>query len=257
MTLKTFLKHFDANFKITAPLYNWRRMLEGALDFEFFRDRFLLLTGELSDTIVCIFPCSERCRIRKIVNAPNGRIRAICSRNDNDFFHVPVEDIVVYRLDINALVEAIAATFMKNEFKRPEAFLLPEIIDANDEETPEPAYPVQHVFPFAKRHIYKEADEKSERWYVDGKLKKVYKQKNTRCMQSKILNILYDQIGNGWIPHQTFMNATGKNEKEYFGKKNVKNGYMQQQLRYLRKHLGIKIILNKFQGVKFSDEVVK
>ena len=195
MTLKTFLKHFDANFKITAPLYNWRRMFEGALDFEFFRDRFLILTGELSDTIVCVFPCFNRCRIRKIVRTPNGKIRAVCSRNENDFFHVSVEDIIVYRLDINALVEALAAAFRRNGFKRPEAFLLPETIDAHDEEIPEPAYPVQHVFPFAKRHIHKETDEKSEKWYVDGKLKRFTSRNTHRVYNPKYLRSYMIKLG--------------------------------------------------------------
>ncbi len=256
MTFKAFLKHLDANFKITAPLYNWRRMLEGLLDFEVFRDNFLTLTGEISDTIVCVMPCSERCRIRKIVNAPNGRIRAVCSRNENDYFHVPVEEIVVYRLDINALIEAIADAFRKNGFKRPEVFLLPETIDVHVEAPPEPTYPVQHVFPFAKRHIYKETDGENDYWYVDGKpIGQIYKRRNSR--KARILNLLYREIGNGWIAHQTFINMTGWTEEEYYGKDRTDPGRMQQNLRYLRKRLGIDITFNVDYGVRFAENVVK
>ena len=232
-------------------------MLEGVLDFDIFRDNSLTITGELSETIVCIFPCSERCRVRKIVKAPNGKIRAVCSRNENDYFHVSVEDIIVYRLDINALVEALAAALKNEGFKRPEPYLLPEISIPVEEEILKPAYPIQHVFPFAKRHIYKEVDEESEKWYVDGKFKKVYGPKKKNCMQSKILNILYNQIGNGWVPHETFIYATGWTENEYFGKDRNNPGRMQRLLFQLRKKLKIKIEFNKNLGVKFPDDVAR
>jgi hypothetical protein len=258
MTLRTFFKYINANFKITAPLYNWRHMLESTVDFEVFKENFLESTGELAGTVVCVFPCSERCRVRKIVRAPDGKIRAACSRRNGDYFFIDIKEIVIYQLDVSALVEAIATTLNNSEFKRPQPFLLPESVTAaNDETLKSNNYPVQHVFPFARHYIRKETDEKTEKWYVDGELKKVYGPKKRNCMQSKILNILYNQIGNGWIPHETFINATGKDEKEYFGLKNIKPGYMQQQLRFLRKHLGIKIIFDSACGIKFPDEVVK
>ncbi|MFA7185418.1 MAG: hypothetical protein WC082_11010 [Victivallales bacterium] len=256
MTLRTFFKYIDANFKITAPLYNWRHMLENTVDFEVFKENFLEPTGELAGTIVCIFPCSEKCRIRKIVRSPNGKIRAVCSRRNGDYFFIDIKEIVVYQLDVSALVGAIATVLNSNEFKRPQPFLLPEKITPAGNKTPEFNYPIQYVFPFARRHIYKEADEKTEKWYVDGELKKVYKRKYIHCLQSKILNILYDQIGNGWVPHQTFMNATGWSYDEYWGTTRNDPGYIQQQLRHIRKFLKLKILFCKEHGIRFSDEVV-
>ncbi|MDD5699547.1 MAG: hypothetical protein PHH77_13115 [Victivallaceae bacterium] len=189
---------------------------------------------------------------------PGGRIRAVCSRRTGDYFFIDIKEIVVYQLDVSALVEAIATALNNNEFKRPQPFLLPESATIANNKTPESNnYPVQYVFPFARHFIRKETDGESEKWYVDGKLKKTYKQKNMRCIQSKILNILYDQIGNGWIPHQTFENTTGWNKKEYWGTKDVKSGRMQQLLRHLRKHLNVKIIFSKEHGIRFSEEVVK
>ncbi|MDD5698882.1 MAG: hypothetical protein PHH77_09735 [Victivallaceae bacterium] len=256
MTLRTFFKYLDANFKITAPLYNWRHMLNGTVNFEVYKENFLAPTGELAGAIVCIFPCSKRCRVRKIVRAPDGKIRAVCSRRNGDYFFIDIKEIVIYQLDVSALVEAIATVLNSNEFKRPHPLLLPEsAIVANDEPLKSNNYPVQYVFPFARHFIRKETDEKTEKWYVDGELKKVYGPKKKNCIQSKILNILYNQIGNGWIPHQTFINAIGWNESKYFTSTHDKPGCMQQQLRCLRKHLGVKIIFNKTYGVKFSDEL--
>ncbi|MDD5698396.1 MAG: hypothetical protein PHH77_07240 [Victivallaceae bacterium] len=258
MTLRTFFKYLDANFKITAPLYNWRHMLNGTVDFEVFKENFLAPTGELAGTIVCVFPCAEKCRVRKIVQAPDGKIRAVCSRRNGDYFFIDIKEIVVYQLDVSALVEAIATVLSSNEFKRPQPFLLPEsAIAANDATSKSNNYPIQYVFPFARHYIRKEMDDRTEKWYVDGKLKKIYGPKKKNCLQSKTLNILYDQIGNGWIPHRTFINATGWNEKEYFGKDYYDSGKMQKLLSRLRQKPGVKILFNKERGIKFSEEVVK
>ncbi len=255
---KSFFNFLAANFIIAAPLYNWRRTLVGPWNFDTFRDYFLTLTGELADTVFCAFPCAEECgKIRKIVKTPNGKLKAVCPRNENNFFYIPVEEIVVYRLNNNALTEAIVIGLMNYRGKSPEPYPLPEKTDKTEEEFPDSAYPVQNVFPFASRHIYKEIDGESEKWYVDGKLKKVYGSKKRNCLQSKILNIIYNQIGNGWIPHETFMNASGWNENKYFGKNYNNPGGMREILRRLREHLDIKINFSKKYGIKFSDEVVK
>ncbi|MDD5728835.1 MAG: hypothetical protein PHV59_09745 [Victivallales bacterium] len=256
MTLKTFFKYIDANFKITAPLYNWRHMLDGMVDFEVFKENFLVPTGELAGTIVCVFPCAEKCRVRKIIHMPGGRIRAVCSRRNGDYFFIDIKEIVVYQLDFSALVEAIATILNSNEFKRPQPLLLPQKITSVDNQIPETNYPVQHVFPFARHFIRKETDGANDYWYVDEKLiGQIYKQRNSR--KAKILNLLYDGIGNGWLPHQTFINITGWTKEEYFGKDGYNPGRMQRQLNILRKKLGLKIVFNLGRGVRFQEEVVK
>ena len=92
---------------------------------------------------------------------------------------------------------------------------------------------------------------------MNGELRKVYSRENKYSIQSKVLNILYDQIGNGWVPHQTFLNISGWTEEEYWGAKGKKIGRMRQLLRHLRKHLGVNIIFSKAFGMKFAEEVVK
>ena len=253
---KTFINNFGANSMLAAPLYNWRRMLAGIWDFDAFRDIFLTSTGKLADAVVCTFPCPEECKTRKIVKTPDGRISAVCIRNENDYFYIPAEELIVYKFNHNALSEIFADTLMNYRGKRPEAFLLPEKIAPVEENIPEPTYPVQHVFPFAKRHIYKETDGENDFWYVDGEnIGQIYKRRNSR--KAKIINLLYNEIGNGWIPHQTFLNMTGWTEEEYFGKDGYDPGRMQRQLNVLRKEMGLRITTNLENGVKFPEEVVK
>jgi hypothetical protein len=228
MSLRSLYKYIDEHFNITAPLYNWRHMLDESVDFQAFKEKFLAPTGEHANSIICASKCPEECRIRQIIHDDEGKIKAECRKRSSDFFYLDINEIAIYKL----------------ETKKWEAL---EIQDK---------HPVQDVFPFAKHHIHKEVDGESEMWYVDGKLRKVYGPKKKNCMQSKILNILYNQIGNGWIPHETFIYATGWTAKEYWGTKRNVPGYMQQQLRHIRKFLGVKIKFNKGAGIKFSEEVV-
>jgi hypothetical protein len=244
MPLRSFFKYLDMNFKTTAPLYNWRHIFGGASAFPAFKDKCLIPTGELANTIFCISCCDEGCGSRLIVRGPDGKIRAVCSKDNEKHFHVSADEIVIYKLKINSLTETVAKALKEKSVSM-------------HEHPAEADYPVQPVFPFALHCIHKKVDGESEKWYVDGKLKKVYGPKKKHSIQSKILNILYDQIGNGWIPHQTFINATGCTEEQYWGIKNLKPGYMQQHLRHIRKHLQVKILFNNEQGVMFSEEVVK
>jgi len=225
MSLRSLCKYIDEHFNITAPLYNWRHMLDDSVGFKLFKEKFLAPTGERASSIICVSECSESCRARQIIHDSDEKVKAVCQRRNADFFYVNINETAIYKLEIKPL----------------------ETLKRKDE------IPVQEVFPFARRHIHKE----SEKWYVDGKLKKSYGPKKKNCMQSKILNILYDQIGNGWIPHQTFMNAIGWSNEEYWGVKDLKPGCMQQQLRHIRRHLKLRVLFNAEYGVMFSGEVVK
>jgi hypothetical protein len=128
-------------------------------------------------------------------------------------------------------------------------FLKP--IDIKEEASPPKP---EKIIPANARRIYKKVVGDSEHWLVDGELKKIYKR--TDCAQSIILNILYAQIGNGWIRHQIFMNATGWYDEVYWGVEETRIGKMQQLLRHLRRHLKVKIIFSKKDGIRFSEEVV-
>jgi hypothetical protein len=140
------------------------------------------------------------------------------------------------------------------DLNRDAEFYFLKPIDINKEASPPK---LEKIIPENAKRIYKKMVGDSEHWLVDGELKKVYKQEKTQSIQAKILNILYEQIGNGWIPHSTFISATGWNENEYWGSDNEKMGRMRQLLRHLRKHLNVKIIFSKDFGIKFPEDIVK
>ena len=73
---------------------------------------------------------------------------------------------------------------------------------------------------------------------------------------AKITEILYDQIGHGWVPHKTFMNACAWKEDEYFAASG-EPGRMQRQLNIIRKNLGVAIEFRKGKGVRFVENIVK
>ncbi len=92
-------------------------------------------------------------------------------------------------------------------------------------------------------------------WLVNGRdLGSFYKQENS--IRAKIINILYDQIGRGWVPHKTFMNAGGWTEDTYFPEPPAP-AIIQKHLTEIRKFLGVEIEFRKDRGVKFSEKIVK
>lgn len=100
----------------------------------------------------------------------------------------------------------------------------------------------------------KEIDDKIH-WFVNG----VDKGWVFICRESlvaKIMEILYDQIGHGWVKHRTFMNASAWTEAQYFSASG-ETGRMQRQLNLIRKRLGVAIIFRKEKGVRFAENVVK
>ena len=65
-------------------------------------------------------------------------------------------------------------------------------------------------------------------WFVNGADKgHIFVRKDSYI--AKITEILYDQIGHGWVPHKTFMNACAWKEDEYFAASG-EPGRMQRQL---------------------------
>jgi len=94
-------------------------------------------------------------------------------------------------------------------------------------------------------------------WVVNGDDKGVFF-KRGRPIKGKILEILYDQIGNGWVPHETFMNACGWSRKRYFGGPNEAK-IIQKHLTDIRNFLGVKVDFSGEQGhgVRFAENVVK
>jgi hypothetical protein len=93
------------------------------------------------------------------------------------------------------------------------------------------------------------------RWLVNGEDRGAF-YKRPETLKAKILNILHDQTGLGWIPHKTFLHATGWSHEEYFGS-STEPGRMQKQLTEIRKFLSVEIRFSKQHGVRFAEGVVK
>jgi hypothetical protein len=91
-------------------------------------------------------------------------------------------------------------------------------------------------------------------WFVDGEDRGIVATREN-TIRYKISHILFNQVGAGWIPHKTFMNATGWTPAEYFDQTG-QTGAMQKQLRRLRRILGFEIVFSKEKGVRFPDRVV-
>ncbi len=99
------------------------------------------------------------------------------------------------------------------------------------------------------------SDGRDFRWLVNGADKGIF-YRQEKAIKAKILNILYDQIGIGWVPHKTFQQAAGWTRGEYFGS-STEPGRMQKQLTEIRKFLGVDILFRKREGVRFAEGVVK
>lgn len=93
------------------------------------------------------------------------------------------------------------------------------------------------------------------RWLVNGVDRGAFYTR-PETIKARIINILYDQLGNGWIPHSTFQQCTGWTKGAYFGL-STETGRMQKQLRGIRRFLGVEVVFSKRDGVRIADGVVK
>lgn len=92
-------------------------------------------------------------------------------------------------------------------------------------------------------------------WFVNG-VDKGHIFVRNESIVAKIMEILYDQIGHGWVQHKTFMNACAWKKDEYFPA-SADPGRMQRQLTNIRKKLGVGIDFRKGKGVRFPENIVK
>jgi len=92
-------------------------------------------------------------------------------------------------------------------------------------------------------------------WFDNGEDKgRVARSDNS--IRYKIMRILFDQIGHGWIPHASFYLSAGWHKERYLPSGDDP-GLMQRHLSILRKALGIDIHFDKKKGVRFPENVVK
>lgn len=93
-------------------------------------------------------------------------------------------------------------------------------------------------------------------WFVNGEDKgSVFKRSDK--IRAKVLDLLYDNIGVGWVTHDILMRNTGWNENEYY--RSFDNpGRMQRLVSEIRSKLGMKeIVFQKSKGVRFTEKVRK
>jgi hypothetical protein len=90
------------------PLYNWRHKLKDELDFEAFKERFLIPIDEFAERIICPDVCPMNCD-RNVVRQYNGdKYEAVCQEWSNKFFVVEEIDTLIYRVRPSRLNQAIA-----------------------------------------------------------------------------------------------------------------------------------------------------
>ena len=105
-------------------------------------------------------------------------------------------------------------------------------------------------FVIARKEINEEVH-----WIVNGTDNgKYYVRPDVK--KAKIIEVLFNQIGLGWVPHKTFMNTCAWNNDEYFP--SLGNpGCMQRQLTDIRNFLKVQIEFSRDKGVRFAENVVK
>ncbi len=92
-------------------------------------------------------------------------------------------------------------------------------------------------------------------WTVNGIDKGIFfKRKN--AIKAKIIEILFEQIGNGWIPHATFMHACGWSRERYFGEANEPK-IIQKHPTDIRNFLGVDVEFRIEYGIRFAEHIVK
>jgi len=337
--MSRFWTYLGGLLTFEAPLWNWRQRLGNDIDFEHFRETYLLPTNKTGSLIICPQRCDYSCGFRKVRENGDETFRAVCHKNKKDAFLIAKKEVLIYGVNYGVLLpktalslgiqpliapfqtwneawkmgtlrvsdrilpvfftlrnwnhkvidlilnlnrtenqpyillvtstKVISPTSLKALEDSGSLFLpLNEVLDFNRDAEPMLIRPLESflknliqvtlesVIHEKSGWIRKETRLESDYWYVGGELKKVYHREKRQSIQARILNILYDQIGNCWIPHQTFLNATGWTLNEYLGD-NDNSGRMQKQLFLIRRDFNLEIIFSREHGVKLSPNITE
>ncbi len=102
-----FWEYISALMEPEAPLWNWRTVLGDLVDFEAFKNKYLLPTDCFADSIFCPKPCGYNCRFREVSEPYNGQREAVCQERLISF---PVEnrDILINELNGGELFSGAA-----------------------------------------------------------------------------------------------------------------------------------------------------
>jgi len=98
------LLHFE------APLWNWRQRLGNDIDFEYFRETYLLPTDKTGSLIICPKRCDYSCGFRKVRKNDDGTMRAVCHKNKKDSLPISEEDELLYGVNYGVLLPKVAQT---------------------------------------------------------------------------------------------------------------------------------------------------
>lgn len=123
---------------------------------------------------------------------------------------------------------------------------LPRILSDNTEVRIETVIPEKEKpVPYLEKIVSKDVVV----WKVNGEARRF--NYGAKSLQGKFLNILYTgyKFNSGWIPHKTFQDASGWDEKQYRGSgKENNSGLAQKRMSDIRNALGINIAYDRKEG---------
>jgi|GEM_PF-1686741 len=108
MKLSRFWTYLSGLLTIEAPLWNWRQRLGDDIDFEHFRETYLLPTDKTGSLIICPKLCDYSCCFRKIKENDDGTFRAVCHKNKKDSFPIAEEELLIYGVNYGVLLPKTA-----------------------------------------------------------------------------------------------------------------------------------------------------
>jgi len=108
MKLSRFWTYLSGLLTFEAPLWNWRQRLENDIDFEHFRETYLLPTDKIGLLIICPKRCDYSCGFRKIKENDDGTFRSVCHKNKKDAFPIPETEVLIYGVNYGVLLPKIA-----------------------------------------------------------------------------------------------------------------------------------------------------
>jgi len=108
MKLSRFWTYLSGLLTFEAPLWNWRQRLGNDIDFEHFRETYLLPTDKTGSLIICSKRCDYSCGFRKVRENDDGTFRAVCHKNKKDAFSIPEAEVLVYGVNYGVLLPKTA-----------------------------------------------------------------------------------------------------------------------------------------------------
>jgi len=103
-----FWTYLSGLLTFEAPLWNWRQQLGNDIDFEHFRETYLLPTNKIGSLIICPKRCDYFCGFRKIRKNDGGAFRAVCHKNKKDSFPIAEEEVLIYGVNYGVLLPKTA-----------------------------------------------------------------------------------------------------------------------------------------------------